>query len=114
MSKDDNSKINKRKITGTASLLKQSRILNKVIDEHGEKRAMFAFALSLSEHSNIDYQPDDGKKVATAINIMMHTDLSLEPTADFLKKSQESLNQTLLNLDEKNNELVKDYLTKND
>jgi chemotaxis regulatin CheY-phosphate phosphatase CheZ len=110
MSQSDNGKRKKHKTRGTAHLLEQSRTLTNVIDEHGEKRAMFAFALSLSENSDLDYQPDDAKKVHNAINTMMHEDLQLESIAEFLKQSQESLNQTLFNLDDENNKFLENHL----
>lgn len=94
MSQDDTDP-NKPDISGTARLLEQNRILDEVTAQHGEKRAMFAFALALSEKSNTDFQPDDASKVKIAINTMMHNDLELVKTAEFLRTSQERLNQTI-------------------
>ena len=91
---------NKPDISGTARLLEQNRILDEVIQQHGENRAMFAFALSLSENSNTDYQPDDARKVKNAINTMMHHDLELHRAAEFLRASQENLNRTLFSQEE--------------
>lgn len=87
-------------ISGTARLLEQNRILNDEIKKHGEKRAMFAFALALSENSNIDYQSDDAYKVKNAINTMMHHDLKLPTTAESLRVSQDSLNRILFSQEE--------------
>lgn len=96
----DNNNAHQPDISGTARLLEQNRILDEVIEEHGENRAMFAFALSLSENSNIDYQPDDARKVKNAINTMMHHNLELHKAAEFLRASQDNLNRTLFSQEE--------------
>lgn len=87
-------------ISGTARLLEQNRILNEEIKKHGEKRALFAFALTLSENSNIDYQPDDAYKVKNAIDTMMQHDLKLPATTESLKAIQDNLNRILSSQEE--------------
>jgi hypothetical protein len=109
MSRDSND-LNKPEISGTSRLLEQNRILNEVIAEHGENRAMFAFALSLSEKSNTDYQPDDARRVRTAINTMMHHDLEIPKTAEFLRTSQESLNQTIFSEGHEENDFITQHV----
>ena len=102
MSKHDNDSI-KPETSGTARLLEKNRVLDEVFRLDGENRAMFAFALSLSENSNTDYQPDDARKVKNPINTMMNCDLALHETAKFLRESENILNETLFLKEKKEN-----------